>query len=170
MKILTFFYYTGFEIFKKNSPQKEPHREALKDITFPLAIFFTVLSLLVFFVTGLWAYILSIWHPEYVKGGKYNPLAPSSVLFLICWFVTAKTLKLYFQSIPIQTEILAYYRSGNRQSNKYETHGRLLWVYFLAAPIITGMLGYYFGLYGLTPLVLSLIAIEVWIRKEFKNK
>jgi len=167
MKVLTFLYFTGFEIMVKGFPQDDPHREALKDMILPVAIFFSSLFMLVFVGVGFWEYVISIWDPQYVKGGKYNPLAPSSVLFLISWLVTAKVLKLYFQRTSVQTEILNYYRINNKQTNKYDTHGRLLTVFFFFAPFIIGGVAVYFGWYSVIPLVLSLIAIEIWIRKEF---
>ena len=167
MKTLTFLYFTGFEIMVKNFPQDDPHREALKDMILPVAIFLSSLSMLVFVGVGFWEYVISIWEPEYVKGSKYNPLAPSSVLFLLSWLITAKVLKQYFKRNSVQTEILRYYRTNNEHTNKYDTHGRLLSIFFFFAPFGIGGFAVYFGWYSVIPLLLSLIAIEIWIRKEF---
>ena len=156
-----------FEIMVREYPNEDPYREALKSTTFPITIFFGMLSMLVFSVIGFWEYVISIWDPRYVEGNKYNPLAPSSVLFFISWFITAKVLKTYFKRTFVEDEIRSYYRINNKHSNKYDTNGRLLWLYFFISPFLIGMLCYYFGWFGVFPLVLSLITIEILIRKEF---
>lgn len=169
MKLFTFYYYSIFEIMVRGFPDEDPHRLTLKDTSFPIALCFTMLFMLFAFKTELWFYVISIWDPDYARGGKYNPLSPSSILFLICWFVTAKVTKLYLQRSSVQTEMLAYYRIDNIHTNKYDIHGRLLTVFLFLAPLLTGGLGLYFGWYSAIPLILSIITIEIWIRKEFEN-
>jgi len=170
MKIFSFFYFTGFEIMVKDFPQEDPHHLTLKDISMPISLFFTLLLMLVFIKTEIWFYVIAIWDPNYVRGGKFNPFSPSSILFLICWFVTAKVLKLYFQQKNVQKEILAYYRINNNPTNKYDTHGRLLLLFLFLSPFLTGALGWFYGWYGALPLVLAIILIEAWIRREFEGK
>ncbi|NTS75445.1 hypothetical protein HR060_01085 [Catenovulum sp. SM1970] len=169
MKLFTFFYYSGFETMLKDFPDKDPYKLTRSDISFPLGLCFACLFMLILFKIDVWDYVIANWDPEYVKGGKFNPFAPSSVLFFICWFLTSRGVKAYFGRPKVHQQIMGYYRVNGQATDKYNNYGRLLLLFIFICPVIPGVLGAMgWGWYSAIPLLLCWLVIELLIRYEFE--
>ena len=52
----------------------------------------------------------------------------------------------------------------------YDTQGRLLIIFFYLAGFFSLILFFTYGIFGLIPLIVSLVAFELWVRYEFEWK
>jgi len=156
---------------ERDYPNDDPHPLTHKFISFPISIFWALIFMIIFHITGVWEIIVEIWDPEYVKGGKYNPFAPSSVLVMISWFITDRYFKWYFSRTSIHEKLEAYYRPDNSNVNTYFTQGYLLAVFFFIAGWVTALLlGLFSSWNGVIFTVAVFICTEIWIRYEFEWK
>lgn len=154
----------------KEFPDKDPHVETLRGISMPIGVSFALIVMLVMYKMDLAQPIFLAWKPEWVEGGKYNPLAPSSVLALIAWFSTSKILNWYYKK-PIKLEELkSYYLPFNRPTKEYDTHGRFLGVFIMFIGFLAVILYLKLAWLGIFLSLLPFIGYEIWIRYEFEWK
>ncbi|MBQ4864814.1 hypothetical protein J8L98_24320 [Pseudoalteromonas sp. MMG013] len=167
MKIFTFYYYFSYLFMIREFPGKDPHKGALSDISFPLGVFFTALTLFFLVESNLWWHILNTWDPSIVEPSRYNPFAPSAIISLLGWFASRKILNWYFSRRGCLDSLRQYYLPYGEVVKTYDTQGRLLFFFFSFVGFSAFLLYVWKGVYGLLIIALFFAWIELWVRYEF---
>lgn len=154
----------------KSFPDKEPHKATISEISLPIGIFLCIFVMLLMFKIDIAKLIIEAWKPEWVEGGKYNPLAPSSILVLITWFSTSRILSWHYKKTEKLEQLKSYYLPNGEQTKSYINYGRFLFLFFFFAGIVSLVMYSWWGAMGLFLSFLPFICFEVWIRYEFEWK
>ncbi len=86
------------------------------------------------------------------------------------WYLSAKILNWYFKRPEVLEKLRAYYLPYGDDTRTYDTQGRLLIIFFYLSGFFNLILFFTYGIFGLIPLIVSLVAFEMWVRYEFEWK
>jgi len=170
LKLISFFYFSVYNIVKRTVPHKEPKKTAIGDISAALNFFIVPITLIGLFQTELWLSVIRYWSPDFVEPSKYNLFSPAAVLMLLTWFFVKKSLNWYFSKPNCMQKLDAYYgpKKAGEIVNTYDNHGRFLIAFFSLGGFITVLLYIWKGLTGLLLILGFLLLYEFWIRYEFQ--
>lgn len=165
MKFLTYYYYFSRQNIKKNLPERNPHSEAIKTVSFPVAMVLACTIFRIMLETDIWKLVIEHWPYEYGNIHSKNFIAPTGVIPIVIYFFTGRLIKFYFCKVKIQQAIKFDYELGIEIKKIDEIIPEILTfsLVFLGIFIAVG-----FWWVSIIFLILLLI-LEGWIRRRLDN-
>jgi len=168
MRIFSFYYFNLYRYFEESYPDEDPHKTVVSDIWVSLGIFLSVLLLILYLhFSDIPQHMLESESGK--VGNKYQP-SPLMLLMFVPAIFLRKFINWFFGRPSYIEKLKKYYLPNGDKTPSYRGLGIFLTIFFWMYPLNNLVFYFWYGDYGLLPLLFFFIAIEIWIQYTFKWK
>lgn len=162
MKIIHYLYFFNFINCEKKCPEIDPHNDSIRVMVFPLALLLSSCIFQVLVQFDVLNSILQNWPYDYGNVHSKNFIAPTSILFIVCYLIARKILQLGYLREKFFDKGKDLFQVDESNLKVHFVLIDILIFYFIFIGIFMA-----FGLFKtLLVALLPLACLEFWIRKK----